>query len=199
MGLASPHQEGYVSVAKRILYLYHLSDGALCTYIALILMSQPDRFPSVDLIAYRRDKSQKTIRSHLKELEAVGLVRPIRQGAGRTCVYAFFDGDKWNYPIVDLVQPGTRQQRKERSNEHFTEKQFRNLCSHYRHTCLCCFRKEPDITLVPDHVVPLALGGSDGIRNIQCLCSGCNRAKGATTLDLREDHWFKGDSFDGFQ
>lgn len=31
-----------------------------------------------------------------------------------------------------------------------------------------------------DHVIPLALGGSDAPGNLQLLCDGCNRAKGAT-------------------
>jgi len=31
-----------------------------------------------------------------------------------------------------------------------------------------------------DHVIPLALGGSDAPGNLQLLCDACNRAKGAT-------------------
>lgn len=31
-----------------------------------------------------------------------------------------------------------------------------------------------------DHVIPLALGGSNTARNIQLLCAACNRRKGAT-------------------
>jgi 5-methylcytosine-specific restriction endonuclease McrA len=30
-----------------------------------------------------------------------------------------------------------------------------------------------------DHIIPVALGGSNTARNIQLLCEGCNRAKGA--------------------
>jgi 5-methylcytosine-specific restriction endonuclease McrA len=31
-----------------------------------------------------------------------------------------------------------------------------------------------------DHVIPLALGGANTVENLQVLCGGCNRAKGAT-------------------
>ena len=31
-----------------------------------------------------------------------------------------------------------------------------------------------------DHVIPIALGGANTARNLQLLCEGCNRAKGAS-------------------
>lgn len=71
----------------------------------------------------------------------------------------------------------------------FTYAQFRALCKLYSYSCICCGRNERQLkklklVLVPDHIKPIALGGSNYIKNIQPLChampggSGdCNRRK----------------------
>jgi 5-methylcytosine-specific restriction endonuclease McrA len=48
--------------------------------------------------------------------------------------------------------------------------------------CVACGRPGP---LTRDHVVPVSLGGSDRITNIQPLCAGCNRKKGVGLTDYR--------------
>lgn len=75
-----------------------------------------------------------------------------------------------------------RRARKYNSNEHFTQKQFRELCQKHGNKCLCC--KEVK-NLQADHIVPIARGGSDGIENIQPLCKICNIKKGTKTIDFR--------------
>jgi 5-methylcytosine-specific restriction endonuclease McrA len=51
--------------------------------------------------------------------------------------------------------------------------------------CVKCGRKEPEIKLTKDHIVPLALGGSDSIGNLQPLCLSCNCSKQAKFEDYR--------------
>ncbi len=43
-----------------------------------------------------------------------------------------------------------------------------------------CVECGGDSLLEFDHVIPLAMGGSDGARNLQLLCADCNRSKGAS-------------------
>lgn len=60
----------------------------------------------------------------------------------------------------------------------FTLRQWEDLKRQYDYTCLCCGKQEPDIKLVPDHVIPLTWEGSSNlIENIQPLCTSCNSTK----------------------
>lgn len=69
-----------------------------------------------------------------------------------------------------------RRARKANAEGDFTAQQFRRLCDRYDNQCLCCGRK--DVELTADHVVPLSWGGSNDISNIQPLCRKCNARKG---------------------
>jgi len=62
----------------------------------------------------------------------------------------------------------------------FTE--FLVLCEAAEGRCLGCGKEVP---LTEDHIMPLALGGSDDISNIQPLCKSCNSRKGAKIVDFQ--------------
>lgn len=77
-------------------------------------------------------------------------------------------------------------QRRKGSEGSFTATEWKALKKKYNHRCLKCGRREPEIVLRPDHVVPVTKGGTSFIDNIQPLCHGCNCAKGnRNTIDYR--------------
>jgi 5-methylcytosine-specific restriction endonuclease McrA len=67
----------------------------------------------------------------------------------------------------------------------FTAAEWGALQVEYDFACLRCHKKEPEISLQPDHVVPLSKDGGIGIANIQPLCGPCNSWKFTKTIDYR--------------
>lgn len=51
------------------------------------------------------------------------------------------------------------------------------------HTCRYCGRAAPEAKLTVDHVVPVALGGSDKPDNLVAACADCNAGKSSTSPD----------------
>lgn len=50
-------------------------------------------------------------------------------------------------------------------------------------TCRYCGGRAPDVTLTVDHVIPVALGGSDLPDNLVTACRDCNSGKSASSPD----------------
>jgi 5-methylcytosine-specific restriction endonuclease McrA len=67
-----------------------------------------------------------------------------------------------------------------------TLSEWQDVKKKYDYTCLCCGKREPEITLTVDHIVPVSKGGTDNIDNIQPLCRSCNPRKRDKTIDYRE-------------
>lgn len=68
-----------------------------------------------------------------------------------------------------------------------TAEEWDEMRALFRGACVRCGAS--DSSLVRDHVVPIYKGGSDGIDNIQPLCTKCNCRKGPETTDWRVGAW----------
>lgn len=85
-----------------------------------------------------------------------------------------------------------RQQRMKQNGGYHSKAQWEKLKQKYNYQCLICGLFEPDIKLCADHVIPIAKGGKDGIRNIQPLCHRCNMMKLVKRTDYRKPYQSRG-------
>ena len=67
-----------------------------------------------------------------------------------------------------------------------TDQQWQYLLRRFNYRCCKC-QQEPtrDNPITKDHIIPVSLGGTDNISNIQPLCKSCNSAKGNKIVDYR--------------
>jgi 5-methylcytosine-specific restriction protein A len=91
-----------------------------------------------------------------------------------------------NNPDKVLQNDHRRRARVRNAKGKFTLDEWLALKRAYEYTCLACRRQEPEIKLVPDHVVPIARGGANDIDNIQPLCEICNKRESTRTIDYRD-------------
>lgn len=90
-----------------------------------------------------------------------------------------------NNPRRRAAIEATRRTRKTLAGGSYTIQEWLDLCAKYEYRCLCCGKQEPEIRLAADHIMPVAMGGSSNIDNIQPLCKSCNSSKGPKLIDFR--------------
>lgn len=93
---------------------------------------------------------------------------------------------RWKAGNKSAVNAATHRRRNQiaESEHHWTAAEWEALKARCSYSCLMCHRSEPAIKLTVDHIRPVALGGSNSIRNIQPLCKSCNSRKHLGEVDL---------------
>jgi 5-methylcytosine-specific restriction endonuclease McrA len=126
-------------------------------------------------VAYNRIWQEKHRQQYRKYQEQYRAEHPIQMRAYEK---------KWRQSNPDnLVARAHRRKARIKGNGgSYTAKEWRALCAHYDHRCLCCGEQKP---LTVDHVIPVSKGGVNTISNIQPLCGPCNSSKGDKTIDYR--------------
>ncbi len=87
--------------------------------------------------------------------------------------------------IGNARRKANRRARERSAEGSFTEGEWETLKIQYNWTCPRCKKREPEINLTVDHIIPLSKGGSNWIENIQPLCLDCNKRK-ATKIEKYE-------------
>lgn len=142
-----------------------------------------------------RERSLKRCRAQYRRRRAAGLcpkcgkVPPLPgKRSCADCIEAMKAAYRKAYlrdPEKFLARLHTRRTRKLGNGGSFTAAEWLTILRLQDYTCLCCGKREPDITLTVDHVIPVSLGGPSWAWNLQALCLSCNTSKGDNYLDLR--------------
>lgn len=90
------------------------------------------------------------------------------------------------HPDIFTAAAQRRRARKEGNGGSYTVAEWQAIKAAQDYTCLMCGKREPEIKLTVDHVVPIALGGSNDADNLQGLCRSCNCRKRTRIIDFRK-------------
>ena len=66
-----------------------------------------------------------------------------------------------------------------------------DLCEKYGNRCINPNCPDPSKPLTIDHVVPIKMGGSNTINNVQPLCQRCNSSKNVKIIDYRIEKYYE--------
>lgn len=162
-------------------------------YYAESKLTQPAR----DLASRLRHPGRRSARARLKywrNPESARLYKRLQRAKNPQAHVATVR--KWQRANPEAHKRLTQRRRAREAGAEgdYTVTEWEAIKAKYDYTCLWCRRREPEIRLSPDHIKPLAKGGTSWPDNIQPLCamvringrrSGCQYRKNAKEFDLR--------------
>lgn len=86
-----------------------------------------------------------------------------------------------------ILVKSKRQLQSLRKKLYFSNRDWQMVKAMYDYRCLGCGKREPEIKLERDHVIPKSKRGAKSIKNIQPLCRACNSHKRVKTIDYRRE------------
>ena len=96
---------------------------------------------------------------------------------GREISFPIRHNGKDSIPGYRSWKKNENARRKKSNGGSHTFGEWETVKAQYDWTCPSCGKREPEIRLTQDHIIPLSRGGSDNIENIQPLCMPCNLKK----------------------
>lgn len=147
--------------------------------------------------------NQKYYEEHKEEFKKARYRRYNHSEKGRACQHRYNGSEKQKENKRRYYQ-SRRGRRRYRSYVHnrrakraenggsYTPEEWRALCAMYDYRCLSCGTIFDFDDLTVDHVIPIALGGTSNIDNLQPLCLPCNQSKCDRIIDYRTKKvWWK--------
>ena len=71
--------------------------------------------------------------------------------------------------------PRSKRMTEARNKGRHSNKEWNDMLEEFNYICVRCLNTSREIH--KDHIIPIFMGGSDGIENIQPLCHVCNLSK----------------------
>jgi len=142
--------------------------GMKCPWITEMLLGKPN----VNLGRKRTEEQKKKLRGRIPWNK--GKPNPLFCGKNNPKWKDGISLDKKRYMKICRDK---RRAKKKGNGGDYRPADWEVLKKRYGNTCPICLKSEPEIQLTPDHIVPISLGGSNFIENIQPLCMKCNLKK----------------------